>query len=206
MEGEPPQEEDFSQIPLVERSQHKVSGKTLCKQALEALHRFISWIDDLHCRRTGKLGYQRTTISSASLEKRHLTPTPSSDLTFLTDPYCALDLNVRGAELTRLNRKRWCLDANAVAQEKGIEAVLAIIQNSGESSARYVIPHWRSAELMRCIRTRIDVVPGIVEKALGNARAGTKKKGSELCVMYMEVENGGEGIVVRCRTRAWWMD
>jgi cytoskeleton-associated protein 5 len=30
----------------------------------------------------------------------------------------------------------WCLDANAVAQEKGIEAVLAIVTNSGEQSAR----------------------------------------------------------------------
>lgn len=25
MDGEPPQEEDFSQIPIIERSQHKVS-------------------------------------------------------------------------------------------------------------------------------------------------------------------------------------
>lgn len=32
--------------------------------------------------------------------------------------------------------KKWCTDANAVAQEKGIEAVLAIAQYSGESSAR----------------------------------------------------------------------
>jgi hypothetical protein len=33
-------------------------------------------------------------------------------------------------------RKKWSLDANAVAQEKGIEAVLAIVQYSGESSSR----------------------------------------------------------------------
>lgn len=33
-------------------------------------------------------------------------------------------------------RKKWCLDANAVAQEKGVEAVLAIVQYSGESSAK----------------------------------------------------------------------
>lgn len=33
-------------------------------------------------------------------------------------------------------RKKWTLDANAVAQEKGIEAVLAIVQYSGESSSR----------------------------------------------------------------------
>lgn len=46
------------------------------------------------------------------------------------------------------------------------------------------------------VRTRIDVVPGLVDKALGAARAGTKKKGAELCAMYVEVENGGEGVMV----------
>lgn len=45
-------------------------------------------------------------------------------------------------------------------------------------------------------RTRTDVLPGIVEKALGNARTGTKKKGTELCAMYVEVENGAEGVTV----------
>jgi hypothetical protein len=38
-----------------------------------------------------------------------------------------------------VTRKKWCLDANAVAQEKGIEAVTAIVQYSGESSARRVL-------------------------------------------------------------------
>ena len=38
-----------------------------------------------------------------------------------------------------INRKRWCLDSNAVAQEKGIEAVLAVVQYSGESSAKYAV-------------------------------------------------------------------
>jgi cytoskeleton-associated protein 5 len=37
-----------------------------------------------------------------------------------------------------------------------------------------------------------------VEKALGAARAGTKKKGAELCATFVEVENGGEGVMVRC--------
>ena len=40
------------------------------------------------------------------------------------------------------------------------------------------------------------MIPGIVDKALGNSRAGTRKKGAELCGMYVEVENGGEGVVV----------
>ena len=41
------------------------------------------------------------------------------------------------------------------------------------------------------------MLPGLVEKALGNARAGTKKKGGDLCAMYVEVENGGDGVMVR---------
>ncbi len=39
-----------------------------------------------------------------------------------------------------MSRKRWCLDVNAVAQEKGVETVLAIVQYSGESSARSARP------------------------------------------------------------------
>jgi len=38
--------------------------------------------------------------------------------------------------LADIYRKKWSLDANAVAQEKGVEAVLAIVQYSGESSSR----------------------------------------------------------------------
>lgn len=51
-------------------------------------------------------------------------------------------------------------------------------------------------------RTRIDVVSGLVDKALGAARAGTKKKGAELCAMYVEVENTGEGVIVSNCQRA----
>lgn len=51
------------------------------------------------------------------------------------------------------------------------------------------------SELIR-LRLRSDIVPAIVEKALGNSRAGTKKKGIELCAMFVEVENTGEGVVV----------
>ncbi|ORY29668.1 armadillo-type protein [Naematelia encephala] len=135
MDGEPPQEEDFTQIPLVERSQHK------------------NWKARLSA-------YNDVIAKSAKT---------ASD----TDPFFRPYVS-DGSLL-----KKWCLDANAVAQEKGIEAVLALLQYSGESSSR----------------TRSDVVPGIVEKALGAARAGTKRKGMDLCAMYVEVENGGEGVM-----------
>lgn len=45
-------------------------------------------------------------------------------------------------------------------------------------------------------RCRSDVVPALVDKSLGAARAGTKKKGAELCAMFVEVENTGEGVMV----------
>ncbi|KAL7422401.1 hypothetical protein Q5752_003047 [Cryptotrichosporon argae] len=135
MDGEPPQEEDFSSIPLDERSQHKN-----WKARLSAYNDIIA--------KSGKT---------------------ASD----SDPFFRPYVN-DGALL-----RKWVLDANAVAQEKGIEAVLAIVQNSGEMSAK----------------TRPEVVPALVEKALGNARAGTKKKSAELCAMYVEVENGAEGVI-----------
>lgn len=40
------------------------------------------------------------------------------------------------------------------------------------------------------------MLPALVEKALGAARAGTKKKAIELCGMFVEVENTGEGVLV----------
>ena len=45
-------------------------------------------------------------------------------------------------------------------------------------------------------RCRGDVVPALVEKALGAPRAGTRKKATELCGMFVEVENTGEGVLV----------
>ncbi|KAK8854575.1 hypothetical protein IAR55_003314 [Kwoniella newhampshirensis] len=135
MDGEPPQEEDFSQIPIVERSQHK-NWKARLSAYTEVISRSAKTASD-------------------------------------TDPFFRPFVN-DGALL-----RKWCLDANAVAQEKGIEAVLAIVQYSGETSARL----------------RSDVVPAIVEKALGSARAGTKKKGADLCSKFVEVENSGEGVM-----------
>ncbi|WRT68653.1 uncharacterized protein IL334_005632 [Kwoniella shivajii] len=135
MDGEPPQEEDFSQIPIIERSQHK------------------NW--------KARLSAYTDVISKSAKT--------ASD----TDPFFRPFVS-DGALL-----KKWCLDANAVAQEKGIEAVLAIVRYSGETSAK----------------VRPEVIPAIVDKALGSARAGTKKKGIDLCAMFVEVENGGEGVM-----------
>lgn len=45
-------------------------------------------------------------------------------------------------------------------------------------------------------RCRGDVVPALVEKALGAPRAGTKKRAIEMCDMFVEVENTGEGVMV----------
>ncbi len=45
-------------------------------------------------------------------------------------------------------------------------------------------------------RTRQEVLPEIVTKCFGATRGGTKTKGIEVALMYVEVENGGEGVVV----------
>ncbi|BGP23073.1 microtubule associated protein [Rhodotorula toruloides] len=74
----------------------------------------------------------------------------------------------------------WVRDANAVAQEKGVEAACAVVEFGGKALAR----------------TRGEVVPSIVEKCLGSARANTRTKAIELCLLYVEAEeNMAEGVV-----------
>lgn len=86
--------------------------------------------------RIGKLVCPPTTMLLPSRRRRPPTMIPSSSLTSMTLDSCGTD-SAKGRALTGF-RKKWCLDANAVAQEKGIEAVLAIVTNSGETSAKSV--------------------------------------------------------------------
>jgi cytoskeleton-associated protein 5 len=76
--------------------------------------------------------------------------------------------------------KKIVTDANAVAQEKGVETVIAYVKFAGENAAR----------------TRDAVVPALVDKCLGSTRQGTKTKALELILEYVEVENGAAAIVV----------
>ncbi len=104
MDGEPPQEEDFSQIPLVERSQHKVSGDGChsipafvasvfdCGRLSEVLRRYVP--------RIGKPGYQHITTSLRNQQRLHPIPTLSSDPTYQTGhccAYCSTELDFRRA-------------------------------------------------------------------------------------------------------------
>ncbi|KAI0928788.1 hypothetical protein AcV7_008830 [Taiwanofungus camphoratus] len=75
--------------------------------------------------------------------------------------------------------KKIVTDANAVAQEKGVECVVSFVKFAGENAAR----------------TREVVVPALVDKCFGSARAGTRAQAVELVLQYVEVENGGAGIV-----------
>ncbi|KIJ69430.1 hypothetical protein HYDPIDRAFT_185206 [Hydnomerulius pinastri MD-312] len=75
--------------------------------------------------------------------------------------------------------KKIVTDSNAVAQEKGIECVVALVKFAGENAAK----------------TRDAVVPALVDKCLGSARAGTKNQAIELILQYVEVENSGAGVV-----------
>ncbi|KAF4614809.1 hypothetical protein D9613_003047 [Agrocybe pediades] len=75
--------------------------------------------------------------------------------------------------------KKFVTDANAVAQEKGVECVGALVKFAGESVAR----------------TREVLVPALVDKCIGSTRAGTKNQAIELVMQYVEVENAGAGVV-----------
>ncbi len=77
--------------------------------------------------------------------------------------------------------KKIVTDANAIAQEKGLECVIEFVKFAGENASR----------------TREAVVPALVDKCFGAARAGTKNHAIELSLAYVEVENTGAGVVVR---------
>ncbi len=136
MDGPPPQEEDFSSLPISERLAHK------------------NWKARVN-------GYE-------SLIKTFENTVSDNDPAF--KPY----LNNSDA------LKRIVTDANAVAQEKGVECVAALVKFAGETAAK----------------TRDGVVPALVDKCLGSTRAGTKNQAIELILQYVEVENGGIGVVV----------
>lgn len=77
--------------------------------------------------------------------------------------------------------KKIVTDSNAVAQEKGVECVVALVKYAGETAAK----------------TRDAVVPALVDKCFGSSRAGTRTQAVELALQYVEVENSGTGVVVR---------
>ncbi|KAG0707800.1 armadillo-type protein [Suillus ampliporus] len=75
--------------------------------------------------------------------------------------------------------KKIATDSNAVAQEKGVECLVALVKFAGETTTK----------------TREAVVPALVDKCLGSARAGTKNQAIELILQYVEVENSAAGVV-----------
>ena len=137
MDGPPPQEEDFSSLPISERLAHK------------------NWKARVN-------GYE-------SLIKTFQTTASDSDPAF--KPY------ISNPDLL----KKIVTDSNAVAQEKGVECLVALVKFAGETAAK----------------TRDVVLPALVDKCLGSARAGTKNQAIELILQYVEVENSGAGVVVR---------
>lgn len=140
MDGPPPQEEDFSTLPIADRLAHK--------------------------------NWKARVSAYETLIKTFQTTASESDPAF--KPYLSSPDTL----------KKIVTDANAVAQEKGVECVVALVKFAGENAAR----------------TREAVVPALVDKCLGSTRAGTKNHAIELVLLYVEVENGGAGVVVRQNT------
>lgn len=135
MDGPPPQEEDFTSLPISERLAHK--------------------------------NWKARVSAYESLIKTFQTTASDTDPAF--KPY------INNIELI----KKFATDSNAVAQEKGVECLVALIKNAGETAAK----------------TRDGVMPALVEKCLGSTRGGTRSQAIELALQYVEVENGGSGVV-----------
>lgn len=136
MDDPPPQEEDFTSLPISERLAHK------------------NW---------------KARVSAYTALIKTFGSTASD-----TDP--AFKPYVNNADLL----KKFATDANAVAQEKGVECLVALVKFAGETAAK----------------TRETVLPALVDKCLGSTRAGTKTQAIELSMQYVEVENGGVGVTV----------
>lgn len=136
MDGPPPVEEDFSQIPILERLKHK------------------NWKARLSAYEQLPKAFQATGSDTDPVFKP-----------YLSDPDIL---------------KNMVTDSNAVAQEKGVECVVSFVKYAGETA----------------VKTREVVVPALVEKCLGSARAGTRNNSIELILQYTEVENTGAGVTV----------
>ncbi|KAI4875261.1 hypothetical protein NFI96_023924 [Prochilodus magdalenae] len=67
--------------------------------------------------------------------------------------------------------KKFVTDSNAVAQLKGLEAALSYIENAHVAS-----------------RTAGEVVSGVVCKVFNQPKARAKELGSDICLMYIEIE------------------
>jgi len=136
MDGPPPQEEDFSQIPIADRLKHKN-----WKARVSAYEQLVKTF--------------QTTASEVDPAFKPYTSNP--DLL-----------------------KGMVTDANAVAQDKGVECVMTFVKFAGETAAK----------------TREVVIPSLVDKCLGSTRASTKNNAVELILQYVEMENTGAGVVV----------
>ncbi|XP_014256323.1 protein mini spindles isoform X2 [Cimex lectularius] len=67
--------------------------------------------------------------------------------------------------------KKFVVDSNAPAQEKGLEAVLAFVENCASAG-----------------KTAGDVLAGLVQKCISAPKARTKELASQIALMYIEIE------------------
>lgn len=76
------------------------------------------------------------------------------------------------------------LDANAVAQERGLECACALVEYGGKRAA---------------VKVKDTVLTGLLEKGLwGASRAGTKKLATELCLLLVECEGTAATVLQNC--------
>ncbi|XP_075044282.1 cytoskeleton-associated protein 5 isoform X2 [Mixophyes fleayi] len=69
--------------------------------------------------------------------------------------------------------KKFVTDSNAVAQLKGLEAALVYVENAHVAG-----------------KTTGEVVSGVVNKVFNQPKARAKELGSDICLMYIELEKG----------------
>ena len=181
MDGAAPVEEDFSQLDVGDRLSHKVRGchakqsKQHAHQSRVSLSLYFSLSSSTLvlqlCLLLGfcEKSWKARVSGYEELIKQFKTTADEDDAVF--KPYLS------NPDIL----KKAALDSNAVAQEKAVECICNFVQWAGKSAGR----------------TSETVMPAVVEKCLGSTRAGTKKNALELCLLYTEVEDSGDNVVVR---------
>ena len=80
--------------------------------------------------------------------------------------------------------KKFITDSNAVAQEKGLEAALAYVQNCDEKTAG---------------RVTSDCIEGIVSKCVAAPKTKTKDLAKQIALMFVEIETYDKVIEELCK-------
>lgn len=205
MDGAPP-DDNYDALPLEQRLTHKVP--TLPCPSLRTARPC-----ECHCcppptltdAHTPPAQVWKARLSAYAEVASLASKTPDDADPFFHEPF-----------LSPSSLRDWVRDANAVAQEKGVEAACAVVEFGGRAMARCAgpprlcAPRSDSLTRSRTLRTRAEVVPSVVEKCLGSTRVraviGSVSPNSRIALTQLHLtgqhaHQGHRALHALCRSR-----